>query len=228
MYKLALRWVKEGKREEALQLLTTAAIYASADVDVWVVLGKLHAQAKRFDEAVRAWERALAVQADEQRALAGIREVRRIQQRRRLSLWGMPLIGALVIFLCGVAGGRQSFSIFPASSGSPSQPAEISSYTETSPPQETATIVPTPTVGFTEEPMLTLTVVTNPTVCHIATGFANGKLYVREGPGTDYLIIGWVTEGEQLTVLETIEGSTWIRVVTSSSIEGFVNGRFCK
>lgn len=228
LFGLALRRVKEGKPEEALQYLLTATAYAPVDVDVWVVLGKLLAQFKRYDEAVRAWNRTLELQPEEQRATAGIQAVKRIQRQRRLSTWGMLLVGALVIFFCGVVGGRQSMNIFPASTEPPSQQAEIPSALIPSPSMEPSTALPTPSPVPSENATPTLVATETPVMCRITTGFADGRLYVRDGPGTFYQALGWVIEGDELTITESTDSPIWIRVLLPSGIEGYINSNFCK
>lgn len=228
LYQLALRRLKEGKPEEALQFLQAATSYAPADVDVWVVLGKLLAQFKRYDEAVRAWDRALEFQPEEQRAIAGIQAVKRIRQQRRLSSWGLLLVGALVIFFCGVFGGRQSMNIFPAGTESTSQPAEIPDTLQPSPTKGPSTVTPTPSPAPTETTVPLPVATATQIICRITTGFEDGRLYVRNGPGTSYQALGWVVEKEELIIIETMDEPTWIKVITPSGIEGFVYSEFCK
>jgi len=229
LYRLALQRVRDKKPEEALQLLNAAAVYAPANVDIWVVLGKLEAQAKRYEQAVRAWQKALSLRSDETRALEGIREVNRARQRRRLSLWTAPLIAALAIFLCGLAGGRQSLALFPEGPAPVSPTAAIATHTEVSPVPATETSLPAATPTPTETVAPTVETVTAAAqMCQVSVGLANSKLYVRGGPGTGYPALGWVSEGDLLTVLEKPESSAWVKVITPSGLEGFVNARFCR
>lgn len=77
-----------------------------------------------------------------------------------------------------------------------------------------------------------------PQVCKVSTGYDNGRLNLRTGPGVEYAVIRVLAEGEVLTVLipspvlsgdEGIlsEDKGWLAVIDAEGRTGYVNSRYC-
>ena len=64
-----------------------------------------------------------------------------------------------------------------------------------------------------------------PSQCLISTGVQDGQLYLRDGPGTQYKIIGVLTEGEGLSIIKL---GNWYQVITSGGVTGWVTSHYCR
>jgi uncharacterized protein YgiM (DUF1202 family) len=87
-----------------------------------------------------------------------------------------------------------------------------------------ATGTPAPTVTATA----TQSEVTTPSpveTCRVATGYPNGRLNFRSGPGTSYAVLHTVNEGEVLTVTER---GDWLNVTDRNGARGYVHSHYCK
>lgn len=83
----------------------------------------------------------------------------------------------------------------------------------TNTPEPTATATITPTV----EPTATPTAAPQPAVT------ANSEANLRQGPGTNYPVVGAMAAGEQADVLGRNADSTWWQVMLANGKEGWVN-----
>lgn len=102
------------------------------------------------------------------------------------------------------------------------------------PPASGAYSTPAPTVTATAQPSDTPypTAVPEPSAtpvyCLVTTGYLNGTVYIRSGPGMRYPVVGYATEGELLYVQSPpVDG--WAKIKTFSEVEGyFYTERWCK
>lgn len=105
----------------------------------------------------------------------------------------------------------------------------------------TATYTPIPPATRTEEaktqtPIPPETVSPSPTppaitICQVHTGFTNGKVKFRGGPGFDYAVLGTLSEGEIVTLLSDGQGdSKWSKVTNQDGVNGYTPSSFleCK
>lgn len=102
LFTLSLEQLKAGKPSDARQTLQAVVAYAPDHLDAWVILGKLHAQEQDYPNAIRCWEKALLIQVDEPRAVAGIKKARELMNRRfqwRLAIITGVGVAALLIGL---------------------------------------------------------------------------------------------------------------------------------
>jgi len=67
--------------------------------------------------------------------------------------------------------------------------------------------------------------VSNTRECHVRTRVSGGVLNLRSCAGTACSVIGYLNEGEPLTVLER---GAWLKVETVTSEQGYVNSKFCR
>ena len=85
----------------------------------------------------------------------------------------------------------------------------------------TATATPTPSPTTSE-----VTTATPEKLCTVSTGYDNGRLNLRTGPGVEHVVITTLGEGQQLTVIQERDG--WLYVRPGTTIPGWVNGKFCR
>lgn len=50
---------------------------------------------------------------------------------------------------------------------------------------------------------------------NVKTAYEDGSLNVRSGPGTNYKVVGWVRNGQKITVLE--EAGAWTKIVVDAT-----------
>jgi uncharacterized protein YgiM (DUF1202 family) len=88
-----------------------------------------------------------------------------------------------------------------------------------------STITPTPTTAPTATP----TPVPSPTAhaCQVSTGYASGTVYVRKGPGMQYPVVDFASEGESLPVLDIADAEGWIFTRTQRTEGYFYAERWC-
>lgn len=60
--------------------------------------------------------------------------------------------------------------------------------------------------------------------CMIATGYQEGTVNFRAGPTTSAAVVGVLSEGEAVTV---IERGAWLKVIASNRT-GYIYSKFCK
>jgi uncharacterized protein YgiM (DUF1202 family) len=112
------------------------------------------------------------------------------------------------------------FALLLAGCTIPAQPA----HTEFT-PTATVTIIPTSKIVHAA-----VRVVSTPTPvrCVVSTGYDDGLVNVRSGPGMSYPVVDVVQEGQELPVLsDPVDG--WVKVCTSKLVEGwFYQERWCK
>jgi uncharacterized protein YgiM (DUF1202 family) len=97
------------------------------------------------------------------------------------------------------------------------QPAALSSSSPT--PTETLT-KPAPTAS--QAPLPTATERAH---CKV---IAQEALNLRDGPGLSFVVIGWLSPGEQLTLTNTPAQGSWIQITTESNLMGWINSNYCK
>ncbi|MCP5094209.1 MAG: SH3 domain-containing protein, partial [Chloroflexi bacterium] len=81
----------------------------------------------------------------------------------------------------------------------------------------TATATPTAT---------TPTATTTPTTTAAAAVINTGALNVRSGPGAGYGIVAVANHGQTVSLLGRISNSSWVKIRTSTSVEGWVNATY--
>lgn len=102
LFAAGLEQLKAGKTAHARQSFEAVAAFDPNHLDAWVILGKLHAQDEDYPNAIRCWEKALAIQDDEPRAAAGIKKARELLNRKvklRMAIIGGVGLAALMIGL---------------------------------------------------------------------------------------------------------------------------------
>jgi uncharacterized protein YgiM (DUF1202 family) len=57
---------------------------------------------------------------------------------------------------------------------------------------------------------------------------AQEALNLRDGPGLSFVVIGWLSPGEQLTLTNTPAQGSWIQITTESNLMGWINSNYCK
>lgn len=62
-------------------------------------------------------------------------------------------------------------------------------------------------------------------ICHVRTNVNSGVLNLRSCAGVSCSVIGYLFEGEPLSVLEP---GAWIKVETVTNETGYVNSAYCK
>lgn len=103
-YNEGLQLARTGRTKQAMERLLTALVFAPAHLDTLVVLGKLHAQHGRYDEAISYWQRTLEVEPSHRKALAGIQKVKELQQQtQRKIVWqrALAIVSVFVLLLLG-------------------------------------------------------------------------------------------------------------------------------
>lgn len=107
LYDTALEQIRAGKPSEAIRVLESATEINPDHVDARVTLGNLYAQTGKRNEAISQWERVLALQPDEPRAQARIRQTRRELARgvntRRLIALGAIALSLVIGLFAGAA-----------------------------------------------------------------------------------------------------------------------------
>lgn len=78
-----------------------------------------------------------------------------------------------------------------------------------------------PTQTQTAKPTQTNT----PEVCNVQTGIEGGTVNLRTCAGVSCTWLGYVTEGERLTVNTS---GAWINVTTKNGVTGWLNSKYCK
>jgi nucleoid-associated protein YgaU len=105
LYRSGLELAREGQVPQAIEALQSATAYAPHQSQAWTLLGKLHAQAGRYPEALQAWDRARQFMPEDGQLTdleAAARQQITRQQTRRTSLLLLPVV--LVLILGGTAG----------------------------------------------------------------------------------------------------------------------------
>lgn len=104
-YNKALEHAGRGRNKEAITELHTALGLDASFVNGWVVLGTLHAKEERFDEAEKAWERALKLDDRYKKAHDYIAKIERLRPilpaYLRLRRFAMGLMGLIAAMLAG-------------------------------------------------------------------------------------------------------------------------------
>ncbi len=226
LYAAALEQAQAGQLAQALETLGALLLQAPAHVDGLVVQGKLLAQVGRLDAAIESWQQALDVNPDERRAQEGIARAQKMIFRRSLLRVLLAGLAAVLIFAGGWLG-RQALS--------PAQPPPaplVILITATqmklpiSSPTATQEISPTPLPQATSIPLTpTATVVDQG--CVVQTGVRGGTLYLREGPGTNFAVLGIAREGDRL-VIRGEEVAGWWPVSDVAGLRAWVHGEFCR
>jgi outer membrane protein assembly factor BamD (BamD/ComL family) len=158
---------------------------------------------------------------------------------RRVPVWGWGAMGAAVLLIAAgaISLGGQGRESNPASAAMPG-PTGMAMPIMTSVPTgvPTATLSPTDTpVTPTATPSPTDTPVTptpteiptlastlTPTPESVAVVQAEA-LNVRDGPGTEYDVVGQAKQGDELTIVARTEGSDWLQVRLTDGKEGWVS-----
>lgn len=117
-YNRALSLAHEGRLDEALGQLDAAIALSSQNPTYYNLLGTINAQKGLFSEAIRAWERCLALHPEMEKAFENIDKARRMEEIRAEELeerpqWMMSLIAyvaAGVFLLTTVVFGVGSFN----------------------------------------------------------------------------------------------------------------------
>lgn len=89
-YNEALSLAHEGKLDEAIGQLEAAIALSSKNVHYYNLLGTIYAQKGLFSEAIRAWERALAIDPDIEKAYENIDKARHLEEIRADELEEQP------------------------------------------------------------------------------------------------------------------------------------------
>jgi uncharacterized protein YgiM (DUF1202 family) len=96
--------------------------------------------------------------------------------------------------------------------------------TSCSPLQAPPVSTGTPAAAVTADLQSEVTTPTPPQLCTVSTGYNNGLLNMRTGPGTNYPVLTVLDEGQVLTVLER---GDWLKVSTGTAT-GFIYSRYCE
>lgn len=90
------------------------------------------------------------------------------------------------------------------------------------------TVTPTVATTATLSPTLTQVPSVTPAICTVSTGLSTGTVNVRQGPGMNFTVVDWVSEGEQIILSDKREGN-WQAVTTPRLVHGwFFTVRWCK
>jgi uncharacterized protein YgiM (DUF1202 family) len=89
-------------------------------------------------------------------------------------------------------------------------------------PTSSPTPSPSPTVTATQSEVTTPSPVET---CTVTTGYDNGRLNFRSGPGTQYAVLRLLSEGD---VLQIVMRGAWLRVSTRENLTGYINGNYCQ
>ena len=83
------------------------------------------------------------------------------------------------------------------------------------------TVTPSATASIFQ--LGTLTPTPRPT-CTVSTGYDQGTLNLRAGPGVQHAVLRVLHEGDVVTILQ---GGAWMKVKSFGKI-GFLNSKYCK
>jgi uncharacterized protein YgiM (DUF1202 family) len=97
--------------------------------------------------------------------------------------------------------------------------------TSCSPLQAPPVSTGTPAAAATADLQSEVTTPTPPQLCTVSTGYDNGLLNMRTGPGTKYAVLRVLREGDVLTV--TTRGA-WLQVIDPGGIQGYVYSKYCQ
>jgi len=213
---------RAGRYAEAEALLQQELRDRKATPAILDLLARIHAQQGHWREAEAAWTQALQLRPANEMYTAGLRRISQVRQRPMAFLWKPVIvsIAAALIFLGGLVSGRFVFFPLHPEAGGTSPEVSFSSLTQTPPPLPTLTRTPSPLPPQVISPTPTLL------TCRVTTGLRNGMLHVRRGPGIDYPVVDWLSEGEQVVIL-TPDGG-WMFIVQEPDLEGWVNSSYCK
>jgi len=222
LYHVALQRIREGETAEALRVLTAARSYAAGNVDILVVLGKLHAQRRQYRDAIECWRQALQIKAGEKRALAGIKAAERILIVRRVLIGlGIAAAAMLVFFLGNFTRAWLSSSTVEPSLAPGASSGTALMGTTAVPASETPSPTFTPTLIVTASPESAVE------TCRISTGMQGGQLNMRGGPGMMFRVSGWMPEGESVTLIWSSDMLEWMLVRSEAGLGGWISKYYC-
>ena len=84
---------------------------------------------------------------------------------------------------------------------------------------ETAIPAPTPSNTITPDPTATA----SPGTCEVIAE----ALHLRDAPNIEGLVIAWLDQGDQLTILSDPPSGDWIRVQSVNNT-GWINSQYCE
>jgi tetratricopeptide (TPR) repeat protein len=64
-----------------------------------------------------------------------------------------------------------------------------------------------------------------PPQCSVDVGIKDGRLNLRDGPGTQYNVIGYLPQDE---ILKIVQSGEWYQVITSDGLVGWVISYYCR
>ncbi len=116
-YNEALSLAHEGRLDEALGHLEAAIALSSQNAAYYNLLGTINAQKGLFSEAIRAWEKCLALQPEMERAYQNIDKARRMEEVRaeeneQRPQWMTSLVASIaagVLLIATIAFATSSF-----------------------------------------------------------------------------------------------------------------------
>ncbi len=109
-YNQALALAQSGRLDEAAGQLEAAIAMSSHNLNYYLLLGTVHAQNQRWDEAIETWERCLSLNPDTEKAYRNIEKAQQMQEEenaeRRDRPFFLTAIFAVIVavFLLGTTG----------------------------------------------------------------------------------------------------------------------------